>query len=197
MRAGRRFRFEIESHKRVTAGVCDTRPFPQNAKGRGTHSVREASEIKSLGHPPHHSERIVPVPSVPALLRITVPALLSPHYSSTALLYSYLRHPYCGFLLFCLRRIHRRINKDSKQTITAQIATPLRSFRLIAVTRAEMPNAKAIKIPKAAPIRVRNPRSCLTLTSITAEVTNCPAIDHQLAPMPAIYVVIGTPTPQQ
>jgi hypothetical protein len=51
MRAGRGFRFGIESRKSVTAGICGTRPFAQNAKGRGTHSVGEAG-IKSLGHPP-------------------------------------------------------------------------------------------------------------------------------------------------
>jgi hypothetical protein len=34
------------------AGISDSRPFAKNAKERGTRCVGNASEIKSLGHPP-------------------------------------------------------------------------------------------------------------------------------------------------
>lgn len=100
--------------------------------------------------------------------------------------------------LLCRPRIQRRINQASKQRTTAQIATAPRMFPWIAVIRAEMPNAVAIRIPEAAPTRVPNPRSCLTLTRITADASNCPATHHQPAPIPAILpLAIDTPQLRQ
>ena len=58
-----------------------------------------------------------------------------------------------------LRSHQRRINKVSEKRTTAQIATADQRFARIAVIRAEMPNAMAIKKPKAAPMRARNPMS--------------------------------------
>jgi len=51
MRAGRRFRFGIESHKSVTAGIVVPAPSHRTRRDGAPHSVGKASEIKSLGHP--------------------------------------------------------------------------------------------------------------------------------------------------
>jgi hypothetical protein len=57
-------------------------------------------------------------------------------------------------------RIHqRRINKISEQRTAAQIAEAYQRFPRIAVTRAETLKDMAIKNPKAAPMRARNPMS--------------------------------------
>ena len=58
-----------------------------------------------------------------------------------------------------LRRHKRRISQASKQRATEQITTPPQTLAQIAVARAEVPKAKAIKKQKAAPIRARNPIS--------------------------------------
>ena len=52
MKAGRKFRFGIGWRSFAGADVRGTRPFAKNAKERGTHGVGDASEIKSLSHPP-------------------------------------------------------------------------------------------------------------------------------------------------
>src|SRR5271168_4007756 len=52
MKAGRKFRFGTGWRSFAGADVRGTRPFAKNAKERGTHGVGDASEIKSLGHPP-------------------------------------------------------------------------------------------------------------------------------------------------
>jgi hypothetical protein len=54
------------------------------------------------------------------------------------------------------RRHQRRINQVSEQRTTAQIAAADQRFARIAVTRAEVPKAMAIKDQKVAPIRVRD-----------------------------------------
>ena len=102
--------------------------------------------------------------------------------------------PWCAygeFRLLCRCKIHQRINQVSRPRTTAQITAPPRRLTRIAVTKAEMQNTMAIKDPKAAPMRARDPRSCLTLSTITTDVSSCPPTDHQLAPMPAIYMVNG------
>ena len=66
-------------------------------------------------------------------------------------------HP-CAYAA-ALRSHQRRIKKASEQRTIAQITAAYERFARIAVTRAEMPKAMAIKNLKAAPIRARNPMS--------------------------------------
>ena len=53
----------------------------------------------------------------------------------------------------------RRINKVSEKRTVAQIAAAYERFARIAVIKAETPKAIAIKEPKTAPMRARNPMS--------------------------------------
>src|ERR1700733_12568288 len=55
-----------------------------------------------------------------------------------------------------LRSHQRRIKKVSEQRTIVQITAAYARCARIALTRAEMPKAMAIKNPKAAPIRARN-----------------------------------------
>ncbi len=95
----------------------------------------------------------------------------------------------CTYFEFLLIAQHR-ISKVSEQRTTAQIAAAYERFARIAVTRAEMPQAIAIKNQKPALILGRNFRSWWPLSSSTPEASNCPATDCQLAPISAIYMAI-------
>jgi len=78
-----------------------------------------------------------------------------------------------------LRSDQRRISKSSQQRTTAQIAAPPRRFARMAVTRAEMPNAMAMKNPKTAPIQTRSPslgeRLPLLLPTLTTALPPTPS----------------------
>jgi hypothetical protein len=103
---------------------------------------------------------------------------------------------YSALVLSCRCRIQYRISQASKQRTTAQIAAPLRRFTRIAAASAEVPNAKAIKNPKAAPAGARSLRSCRPLSSSTPDASNCPLTDFQLTPRPARCALIGTSSPR-
>ena len=94
---------------------------------------------------------------------------------------------YCEFLFVA----QRRINKASAQRTTTQIAGANLRFDRIAVMSAEMPKAKAIRNQKTVPRRILRPRSWQTLRAASPETSNCPAISCQLAPVAAMYVIIG------
>ena len=64
-------------------------------------------------------------------------------------------------------------------------------FDWVAVIRAEMPKAMAMRNQNVAPTRARSPISWQTLSEASPETSNCPAIDCQLAPIPAIYMVVA------
>jgi len=65
----------------------------------------------------------------------------------------------CAYAEILRSHHQRRIKKVSEQRTTAQIATAYERFARIAVIKAEMPKAMAIKNPKAAPMRALNPIS--------------------------------------
>jgi hypothetical protein len=153
---------------------------------RETWGTRRTSPLKpecGLSGPPAEKQKLIssqlPVPRFPPQVSV------SPVYS----VYS----PDAEGGAWVFARLHqRRINQPSKQRTTAQIARALQRFARIAVTKAEMPPTIAIKNQKAALMRGRNPRSWWPHSSSIPEAANCHATACQPAPIPAIYVVIGT-----
>lgn len=101
----------------------------------------------------------------------------------------------CGIYAEVPRFHQRMINHRSNQRTTTQIAAPPQSLPQTAVPRAETPKAKAIKNPKNAPLRARNPISWCPLSRATPEANSWPPTDFHPGPVATTNVIIAIRIP--